>query len=219
MNVRSLKLAGAAAGLLLLVGAAPNVYAQTTEVLTYGTRSDFGRNQTVTSTFTFTQSMILNSIGFVTKNADSPNAVPTALSYTLFGGSAISVDVNSLSAEENGVRWLTLASPVTMNANDVVSVSTLGQYTPPSSGIFGTRPGSYSTYVKGFTSINSSVNVSVNHDIQPHNGYAVFSNSNLRVSPSNPGSNVAPEPGTFALALTGGGALLGIYIRRRRNAA
>ena len=219
MNVRSLKLAGAAAGLLLLVGAAPNVYAQTTEVLTYGTRSDFGRNQTVTSTFTFTQSMILNSIGFVTTNADSPNAVPTALSYTLLGGSAISVDVNSLSAEENGVRWLTLASPVTMNANAVVSVSTLGQYTPPSSGIFGTRPGSYSTYVKGFTSINSSVNVSVNHDIQPHNGYAVFSNSNLRVSPSNPGSNVAPEPGTFALALTGGGALLGIYIRRRRNAA
>jgi len=219
MNIRSLKLAGAAAGVLFLVGVAPNVYAQTTEVLTYGTRSDFGRNQTVTSTFTFTQSMILNSIGFVTTNADSPNAVPTALSYTLFGGSAISVDVNSLSAEENGVRWLTLASPVTMNANDVVTVSTLGQYTPPSSGIFGTRPGSYSTYIKGFTSINSSVNVSVNHDIQPHNGYAVFSNSNLRVSPSNPGSNVAPEPGTFALALTGGGALLGICIRHRRNAA
>jgi VCBS repeat-containing protein len=38
-------------------------------------------------------------------------------------------------------------------------------------------------------------------------------------NPANPGSNVAPEPGTFALALTGGGALIGICIRRRRNAA
>lgn len=35
-------------------------------------------------------------------------------------------------------------------------------------------------------------------------------------NPTNPGSNVAPEPGTFALALTGGGALLGLCIRRRR---
>ena len=35
---------------------------------------------------------------------------------------------------------------------------------------------------------------------------------------SNPGSNVAPEPGSFALALTGGAALLGICVRRRRNA-
>ena len=42
------------------------------------------------------------------------------------------------------------------------------------------------------------------------------SNSNIRVS--NPGSNVAPEPGSFALALTGGAALLGMCIRRRRDA-
>ena len=35
---------------------------------------------------------------------------------------------------------------------------------------------------------------------------------------SNPGSNVAPEPGSFALALTGGAALIGICVRRRRNA-
>ena len=32
------------------------------------------------------------------------------------------------------------------------------------------------------------------------------------------GGNVAPEPGSFALALTGGAALIGICIRRRRNA-
>jgi hypothetical protein len=35
-------------------------------------------------------------------------------------------------------------------------------------------------------------------------------------SPSNPGSNVAPEPSTFALGLTGGCALFGLYIRRRK---
>jgi hypothetical protein len=68
MNVRSLKLAGAVAGVLFLVGLAPNVFAQTTEVLTFGTETDYGRDQTVTSTFTFTKSMILNSIGFVTTN-------------------------------------------------------------------------------------------------------------------------------------------------------
>ena len=38
-------------------------------------------------------------------------------------------------------------------------------------------------------------------------------------NPADPGGNVAPEPGSFALALTGGAALLGICIRRRRNAA
>ena len=38
-------------------------------------------------------------------------------------------------------------------------------------------------------------------------------------NPADPGSNVAPEPGSFALALTGGAALIGICIRRRRNAA
>jgi hypothetical protein len=35
-------------------------------------------------------------------------------------------------------------------------------------------------------------------------------------NPANPGSNVAPEPGTFALALTGGFALVGMCIGRRR---
>jgi hypothetical protein len=219
MNVRSLKLAGAAAGLLIIVGLAPNVFAQTTEVLTFGTETDYGRDQTITSTFTFTKSMILNSIGFVTTNISQPNAVPTSLSYTLKGGVSVPVSLISLSPIENGVRWLSLAAPVTMNANDVVTVSTLGQYYPGFTDPFGdSYPASYSTLIKGFTSINSSVNVSVNHDIQPGGaGYAIFSNGNLRVS--NPGSNVAPEPGSIALLLTGGGALAGIALRRRRNAA
>jgi hypothetical protein len=220
MNVRSLKLAGAAAGLLIIVGLAPNVFAQTTEVLTFGTETDYGRDQTITSTFTFTKSMILNSIGFVTTNISQPNAVPTSLSYTLKGGVSVPVSLISLSPIENGVRWLSLASPVTMNVNDVVTVSTFGQYYPeyidPSPHGFNS-PAYYSTIIKGFTSINSSVNVSVNHDIPPGGaGYAIFSNGNLRVS--NPGSNVAPEPGSIALLLTGGGALAGIALRRRRNA-
>ena len=36
--------------------------------------------------------------------------------------------------------------------------------------------------------------------------------------PNYTGANVAPEPGSLALALTGGYALLGMYIRRRRAA-
>jgi len=38
-------------------------------------------------------------------------------------------------------------------------------------------------------------------------------------NPANPGSNVAPEPASIALLFTGGAALIGICIRRRRNAA
>jgi hypothetical protein len=37
-------------------------------------------------------------------------------------------------------------------------------------------------------------------------------------STSSLGASVAPEPGTLALALTGGCALLGMYIRRRKAA-
>ena len=44
-----------------------------------------------------------------------------------------------------------------------------------------------------------------------------FSFGNV-TNPADPGSNVAPEPGSFALALTGGAALIGICVRRRRNA-
>jgi hypothetical protein len=218
MNVRSLKLAGAAAGLLFLVGGAPNVYAQT-EVLTNNAGNNWARNQTVTSTFRFTQSMILNSIGFVTTISEYPNSVPTSLSYTLKGGGPVFVSVNSLSSMENGLQWYTLATPVTMNVNDVVTMSSLGElfpstYDPEYEETF---PAYNATFFTGFKSISSSVTVSVNHDVQPHNGYAVFSNGNLRVS--NPGSNVAPEPGSIALLLTGGGALAGIALRRRRNAA
>jgi hypothetical protein len=201
------------------------VYAQTVDALTFSAQNvlnnapkDYARDQIVTLTFRFTQSMILNSIGLVTGSA---NAVPTSLSYTLKGGGSVSVNVNSLSEIENGLRWLTLETPVTMNIDDVVTVSTLGQYTPAYNDPVDSdnnEPAYYSTLLTGFTSINPSVTVSANHGIIPgYNGYAFYSNGNLRVS--NPGSNVAPEPGSIALLLTGGGALAGIALRRRRNAA
>ena len=63
---------------------------------------------------------------------------------------------------------------------------------------------------------NSSSNVTYGGMTVNSNGANHLTNSNLRVS--NPGSNVAPEPGSFALALTGGAALIGICVRRRRNA-
>ena len=45
----------------------------------------------------------------------------------------------------------------------------------------------------------------------------IVSGSNkLKIQSFSSGSSIAPEPGTLALALTGGCALVGMYIRRRR---
>ena len=65
---------------------------------------------------------------------------------------------------------------------------------------------------------NSSSNISVT--VVPDTKWVSvdsFTRAN-GTNPADPGSNVAPEPGSFALALTGGAALIGICIRRRRNA-
>jgi hypothetical protein len=72
------------------------------------------------------------------------------------------------------------------------------------------------TFVGYISDSSSIIDVKVN----PGTSYIAvdsFSRANS-INTSNPGSNVAPEPGSFALALTGGAALIGICIRRRRNA-
>ena len=200
MSDISRKLSSAAASLatLILVSSAANAQ---TDVLTGISGTSFITFlDPITTTYTFSSSMILNSIGFYT-NGDTPQS----LSYSINGASQ-SVDLNSLSTEVNGFRWLTLSNPTTILQNQSVAVTTLGKKNGPR----------YKThYVSGFT-VNASSNVS---SVTNTNPSGIRSNSNLRVSAYNPGSNVAPEPGTFALALTGGGALLGICIRRRRNAA
>ena len=162
-----------------------------------------------TSTYKFTGPMILNSIGFYT-NGTTPQSLSYSVKGTTYNVTNFS-DPN-LGAEENGFRWLTI-SPQSMLNNELVTVSTLGPSVPG-----GWGPNSTEAYNN--VSVNSSANVSY-VGMEYINVVAVklptYSNSNLRVS--SPTSNVAPEPGTFALALTGGAALLGICIRRRRNAA
>lgn len=98
-------------------------------------------------------------------------------------------------------------------------------------------PGSITAYIDG--SLTNLSSISTTQDAGSFLGYISNSTSpiSVRVAPnsgndiyvhqfifgngtntSNPGSNVAPEPGTLALALTGGCALLGMYIRRRKAA-
>ena len=82
----------------------------------------------------------------------------------------------------------------------------------------------FTTSASGFTFLgyisDSTSPITVRYIIPSSGGQASltrFSFGNF-TNPADPGSNVAPEPGSFALALTGGSALIGICMRRRRNA-
>lgn len=70
----------------------------------------------------------------------------------------------------------------------------------------------------GYISDSSS---SISVTVTPKDTRFIYVDSFSRANgtnPSNPGSNVAPEPASLALALTGGCALAGICIRRRKSA-
>jgi hypothetical protein len=199
------RLLGVSASTVLLSLVSATAHAQTIDVLTFGT----GVHQLgteVVSIYGFSSSMILNSIGFVSSTDNSG-----IFKYRIHEGAYETIERNDprLAPTVNGVRWFTLTSPVTLNANEGLYVSTLGidneyDFNPV-----------VTTELKQFTSKDARANVSL---FIPNDGRynADFTNSNLKVT--NPSSNVAPEPGTFALALTGGATLIGICIRRRRNA-
>ena len=191
--------------LLLLVSASANA---DTDVLAGGVHEGTV-SYVATSTYKFTDSMILNSIGFYTNNKTYQS-----LQYSLKGQTyryGVHFFANNLSSV-NGFSWLTI-NPQSMVSNETVTVSTKYEFVD-FEGELMTRTDIF----KSFT-VNPSANVSYEGLVagafgpQPQLGRT---NSNIRVS--NPGSNVAPEPGSFALALTGGAALLGICVRRRRNA-
>jgi hypothetical protein len=215
MNVRSLKLAGAAASTLLLTVVSTAANAQTDALVGGSTGGGADRYSAI---YTFTSPMILNSIGFVTTNYSVNTSPFGVFEYAIGNGTFVNVPNNSasLAAAVNGVRWFDLASPVTMNTNDFVTVRTSGTYLDAAG-----NPQSY-VGVNYFNSLDASANVTYSFRETSSgsliSGYNNMygSNSNIRVS--NPGSNVAPEPGSIALLLTGGGALAGIALRRRRNA-
>ena len=163
-----------------------------------------GFREAGTATYRFTDSMILNSIGFVTDGE-----IPVSLSYTIKGTKyklGTDFGVPNLSDEVNGFRWLTI-TPESMVATDIVTVRTEFNIGGPASRIRYISEPSQNTNVsfQGF-------------DVPDDGNYTDLTNSNLRVSALPLGANVAPEPGTLALTLTGGCALLGMYIRRRKAA-
>ena len=112
--------------------------------------------QTITSTYRFTDSMILNSIGFYTNGR-----TPSSLSYTLKGTPYNVTDFSfpNLSAEENGFRWLTI-SPQSMVNNESVTVSTTG---PTIDTSFPPFPPTYTTQTAIFDTftVNASATVSM----------------------------------------------------------
>ena len=72
------------------------------------------------------------------------------------------------------------------------------------------------TFLGYISDSSSPINVKVSGDATPEYVTVDSFSFGNGTNPANPGSNVAPEPGSLALALTGGFALVGICIRRRR---
>ena len=139
--------------------------------------------------------MIVNSIGFV-----SGGYPLTSASYGI-GSTFTAVNLADLAAEVDGIQWYTPSTGISVATGNVLTVKTLGSV------YFDETP---ANFLRVVSTSNGSPNVTFS-------GAQGYSNSNIKVS--NPGSNVAPEPGSIALLLTGGGTLLGICIRRRRNVA
>jgi hypothetical protein len=208
MSLFSKRLVSIAASTLILSLVSASVNAQTPVLIGTGINNGTKdvRTGPVTSTFTFTSSMILNSLGFVTSTYSSANV----FEYSFDGGTYTPVSLSALTVTD-GFGWLDI-SPVTMNQGQYVTIRTVG-----------TNPSIATTPTLNFGSVAAGSNVTFSNNNANHFQFAntpnnpdLWSNGNIKVS--NPGSNVAPEPGSFALALTGGAALLGICVRRRRNA-
>ena len=206
MSLTSKRLVGIVASTALLLLVSATAHAQTQDVLTLGSQSpDFGNNR-VTTTYTFTSPMILKEIGFVTSNNTSGY-----FEYWIKGVNYNPLNFNNSrlrTVDNNGIRWLTLPTPVALIANETVVVDTIRTLR------YIEDENVEETAVRVYNSVIPNVNV-VTNGVDSF-GSDLLTNSNLRVS--NPSANVAPEPGSFALALTGGATLIGICIRRRRNA-
>jgi hypothetical protein len=200
MSIISKRLVSIAASTLVLSLVSASANAQTIDVFNGIGNIAGALSGDFISTFQFTSDMTLNSIGFLTTGYSA-----ISLSYEIANdGVGYRSVVNTGVQDSSGIQWFDLGSGLNMQSGSIVRVKTRNQY-----GAVGV-PGA----------INSAANVSYLgvYSEEGHKSGTGWTSGNLRVTASNPGSNVAPEPGSFALALTGGAALLGICVRRRRNA-
>ena len=201
MSLLSKRLVSIAASTLLLSLVSASAHAEF-EFLTSSPTSGpmYNWGVTATSTFTFTQSMILNSIGFATVGTQN-----VAFSYAYGDGGF--TNISTLGTQDaNGFSWYDFSTGQAIQSGTILKVR-MERATPT---------GGYGAGIYTVTGQNAAANVVYNGLVAASAPNVGLTNSNIRVS--NPGSNVAPEPGSFALALTGGAALLGICVRRRRNA-
>jgi hypothetical protein len=197
------RLVSAAASALVLTVMSTAAQAQT-DVLTLVGSTTTEPNGVLAGVYTFNSSMILNSIGFLFNSSTTSTEGESYQINNDYYYRPASNPLNIYSAKDaDGVIWLTVNR--TVNAGDVLRVMTNERTTVGYTANSGTNV-SYN----GFNYGNPPPDVALSLT-------ASRTNSNIRVT--NPSSNVAPEPGSIALLLTGGGALAGIALRRRRNAA
>ena len=192
MSIISKRLVSIAASTLVLSLVSASANAQSAVLNFNGAASAI--NSEVISTFTFNKSMLLNSIGFLYVGDSTDQSATFAYDIGNTGWKTFTyAQLNP--TPENGVLYYTFDTPMAVASGSTVKVST-------------PNPGINWRYRDNYT-VN---NLDVSHTSTVSN----YAAGNIKVT--NPGSNVAPEPGSFALALTGGAALLGICVRRRRNA-
>jgi hypothetical protein len=196
------RLLGLAAGTLALGSFSSMAYAQGPEEVLNFTGSTFGGLEypAVTySTFTFNQLLILNSIGFVYDPIMDPFIRPDTFGYEIVlpgASSGVNFQLAIPTYLSTGIAYFDIPNPTTYAiGTQVFVISQVESTTLARSG--------FTPYAVGVTHSNPAG--------------STFASGNLRVTAL--GGSVAPEPGSFALAMTGGAALLGICMRRRRNAA
>jgi hypothetical protein len=213
MTQLSKRLVGIAAStiLLSLVSAAAN--AQTSFHNVFNGSKQVTDNY-IESFYRFQKPMILNSIGFYT-NGESMRQTTYAVVLNNIYGPFVDVEP-APEVDIHGFRWYEIPGGLSMPAGSALSVFTQG----PSFRFYDEDGNELYELTNEYTHLKRTeqpYNFSV-QEISWHgtNNDVNYTNSNIRVT--NPSANVAPEPGSFALALTGGAALLGICIRRRRNA-
>ena len=216
MSLLSKRLVGIAASTVLLLLVSTGAHAQTK----FHNQFDTGVLQLQGfwfSQYTFQSSMILNSIGIYTNGQTLSET-----SYKINGGiTGDRVQITpAAGVDSDGFQWSAISGGLSVNAGTVLRVYTRGFFeektdeygdliliSNPTEFKYTKQPYNFSAQEISWDGTRIFNGGTLNQS---------YTNSNIRVT--NPSANVAPEPGSFALALTGGAALLGICYRRRRNA-